>query len=219
MRGAVSSKTAWTVPSSLAAVVMPLCSCPWTLLYPADIRFWWTCNYGPSPISAFCSLSGSFALRCSEQWKSRHSCSSARHEDKVERSMAPLIFNLGYRWGESSGSSLGRFAPYPLYSSVYDSNSYKYVQDMLGARGGAVSWSTALKAGRPRVLFLMGVIGIFSFSGRTMAPASTQPLTDISGGKGGPCLRLTTLPPSCASWLEIVAASTSWSPTGLSRPV
>ena len=36
-----------------------------------------------------------------------------------------------------------------------------------------------------------------------MAPRSTQPLTEmstrcISGGKGGRCIRLTTLPPSCA---------------------
>ena len=40
-------------------------------------------------------------------------------------------------------------------------------------------------------------------SGRTMALGSTQPLTDmstrsISWGKGGRCIRLTTLPPSCA---------------------
>jgi len=40
-------------------------------------------------------------------------------------------------------------------------------------------------------------------SGRTMALGSTQPLTEmstrcISWGKGGWCVRLTTLPPSCA---------------------
>ena len=46
-------------------------------------------------------------------------------------------------------------------------------------------------------------------SGRTMAPGSTQPLTemrtrDVSwGGKGGRCVGLTTLPPSCADSLEI----------------
>jgi hypothetical protein len=51
-----------------------------------------------------------------------------------------------------------------------------------------------------------GVIGIFQGhnpAGRTMALESTQPLTEmstrcISWGKGGRCVRLTTLPPSCA---------------------
>jgi hypothetical protein len=36
-------------------------------------------------------------------------------------------------------------------------------------------------------------------SGRTMALGLTQPLIEMStGGKGGRCGRLTTLPPSCA---------------------
>jgi hypothetical protein len=51
-----------------------------------------------------------------------------------------------------------------------------------------------------------GVIGIFQCrnpSGRTMALGSTQPLTEkctrvFPGGKGGRCVRLTTLTPSCA---------------------
>jgi hypothetical protein len=51
-----------------------------------------------------------------------------------------------------------------------------------------------------------GVIGIFHWhnpSDRTMAMGSTQPLTEmstrsISWGKGGRCVRLSTLPPSCA---------------------
>jgi hypothetical protein len=38
------------------------------------------------------------------------------------------------------------------------------------------------------------------------------------GGKGGQCLRLTNLSPSCAYFLEILSASSS-SPKGLSRPV
>ena len=32
-------------------------------------------------------------------------------------------------------------------------------------------------------------------------------------------MRLTTLPPSCADCLEILAAPTYWSPMGMSRPV
>jgi hypothetical protein len=39
------------------------------------------------------------------------------------------------------------------------------------------------------------------------------------GGKGGRCVGLKTLPPSCAYCLEILGASTSWSPKGLSRPL
>jgi hypothetical protein len=44
-----------------------------------------------------------------------------------------------------------------------------------------------------------------------MALGSTQPLTEMStrniswGGKGGRCVRLTTLPPSCADCLDIWA--------------
>jgi hypothetical protein len=48
---------------------------------------------------------------------------------------------------------------------------------------------------------------------------STRPVV-YSGGKGGQCLGLTTLPPSCADCLKVLgAASTSWRPNGLSRPV
>jgi len=42
-----------------------------------------------------------------------------------------------------------------------------------------------------------------------MALELTQPLTEMStrniswGGKGGQCIRLTTLPPSCVNCLEI----------------
>jgi hypothetical protein len=52
-----------------------------------------------------------------------------------------------------------------------------------------------------------GVVGIFlghNPSGRTVL-GSTQLLTEMStweGGKGGRCVGLTTLPPSCADCLE-----------------
>jgi len=56
-----------------------------------------------------------------------------------------------------------------------------------------------------------GVIGIFHWhnpSGHTVALELTQLLTEmstrnISWGKGGRCVQLTTLPPSCADCLEI----------------
>jgi hypothetical protein len=40
----------------------------------------------------------------------------------------------------------------------------------------------------------------------------------LLGDKGGRCLGLTTSPTSCADCLEILAASTSWNPKGVSRP-
>jgi len=56
-------------------------------------------------------------------------------------------------------------------------------------------------------------------SGRTVALGSTQPLTEmstrnVSWGKGGRCVGLTALPPSCADCLDL-GASTSWKPQGL----
>jgi hypothetical protein len=57
-----------------------------------------------------------------------------------------------------------------------------------------------------------------------MALRLTQLLTEmstrnISWGKGGRCVGLTTLSPSCADCLKIWGASTSWKLQGLSRPV
>ena len=56
-----------------------------------------------------------------------------------------------------------------------------------------------------------------------MALGSTQPLTEMSTGsiswrgKDGRCVRLTTLPPSCA--VVTKSGNLNWSPLGLSRPV
>ena len=80
-----------------------------------------------------------------------------------------------------------------------------------GARGGAVGWGTALQAARSRVRFPMASLDFFHWhnpSGRTMALGSTEPLKKwvpgmCPGGKGGRCVGLTILPPSCADCLEI----------------
>jgi hypothetical protein len=61
-------------------------------------------------------------------------------------------------------------------------------------------------------------LGIFSeASDKSMCPGvdsdSKNEYQDIPGGKGGRCVGLTTLPPSCAECLEI------WKPQGLSRLV
>ena len=58
-----------------------------------------------------------------------------------------------------------------------------------------------------------------------MTLGSTQPPTEMNiqrkphGGKGGRCVGLTNLSPPCADCLEILGATTSCSPKGLSRPV
>ena len=70
-----------------------------------------------------------------------------------------------------------------------------------------------------------GVFDIFhrlNPTGRATALGLRQPLTEMStrifpGGKDGRCEGMTTLPVSCADCLEILEASTSWSPGGLYR--
>ena len=70
-----------------------------------------------------------------------------------------------------------------------------------------------------------GVLHRLNPSGCTMVlgvgSASTRSLCQsyLLGGKGGRCVGLANLRPSCADYLEILGASTSWSPNGLSRPV
>ena len=52
-----------------------------------------------------------------------------------------------------------------------------------------------------------------------MTLGSTQYQGTTLEGKGGRCMWLTALPPSCADCLKIMGASTSWSPRSLSGPV
>jgi len=69
------------------------------------------------------------------------------------------------------------------------------------------------------------VLGIFlslKTSGCTMDCGVNQSTTDMHyflRGEDGRCVGLTTLPPPCAEYLEILGTSTSWNPKGLSRPV
>ena len=70
---------------------------------------------------------------------------------------------------------------------------------------------------------------IDSPSCRTLSLGSTQSVTQMTNscllgegggwlaGKGGRCVGLTTLPPSCADCLEIMGASTFWNPNGTVR--
>jgi hypothetical protein len=67
-----------------------------------------------------------------------------------------------------------------------------------------------------------GVIGVFHWrnpSGRDSSSNRNEYQEYLLGRKGGRCVVLTTLPPSCADCLEILGASTSWNPQSLCRPV
>ena len=78
----------------------------------------------------------------------------------------------------------------------------------LGALGGAVSWGTALQAGRSRLRFPMVSLEIFHChnpSGRTMAPGSTQPLTEMSTRN--------------ISWGVKAAGAYGWQPYHLHVPI
>ena len=96
-----------------------------------------------------------------------------------------------------------------------------------GVRGGAVEWRATLQAGTSRVRFPIWSFGFFInlIIPSAIWPLSlTQPLTekskkDVFWGKGGRCLGLIPLPPSCADCLELPGASTSLSSEVLPRPV
>jgi hypothetical protein len=64
-----------------------------------------------------------------------------------------------------------------------------------------------------------GIFHWLNISGPTMVLGSSQPLREVSTSKGGRCVALITLLPSCADCIEILKASASWSPKGLSRSV
>jgi len=77
-----------------------------------------------------------------------------------------------------------------------------------GASGGAVGWGTALQSGMSRVRFPMVSLEFFIdiiLPGRTVDSASNRNEYQeyFLGSKGGRCVRLTTLPPSCADCPEI----------------
>ena len=77
------------------------------------------------------------------------------------------------------------------------------------AAGGAVGWGTALQTGRSRVRFPIVSLEIFIDIILAAAPGVDSASNRIEyqeyflAGKGGRCLGLITLQPSCADYLEI----------------
>jgi hypothetical protein len=87
-------------------------------------------------------------------------------------------------------------------------------------------WLSHCAASRKvRVRLLTGSLGFFIDFIRPVAlwPWGRLSLKEyqgyLLGGEGGRCVLLTTLPSPCAICLEILGASTSYSPQGLSRPL
>ena len=98
--------------------------------------------------------------------------------------------------------------PCPRLSKQHNLEKWKLISFSLG---GAVGWGTALQAGESRVQFPMVSLEFFI---DIILPAALWPWGRLSllqkwvpgmfpGGKGGGCVRLTTLPPSGADCLEI----------------
>ena len=81
----------------------------------------------------------------------------------------------------------------------------------------------ALQVGRTRDRFQAVTLGIYSVAADiSVCPgvdsASKNEYQDIPGGKGGRCVRATTLPPSCAECLVIWSINRP-EPSGPHRPV
>jgi hypothetical protein len=85
---------------------------------------------------------------------------------------------------------------------------------VMGVRGGAGGWGTAVRTGRLRVPFPVGSLRFFISlffrphcgSGIDSACNRNEYQGPIVGGKGGRCLRMTTLPPSytdCQKFWEL----------------
>ena len=109
--------------------------------------------------------------------------------------------------------------PTPELCHTFESLT-SYCYSITGVRGGADGWGTALQAWWSWVRIPMVW---HNTSGHTMALGSTQTLTkvstkNISLGKGGRCVQLTTLPPSRDDCLETWELHPPGAPWACNRP-
>ena len=100
---------------------------------------------------------------------------------------------------------------------------------MEGVRGGAVGWGTALQGGRSRVRFpmlsfeedsldIILPVALWPWVGVDSASNRNEYQKYLLRGKGGRCVGLTTLAPSCADCLEIwqpQSPGTLWACSGM----
>jgi hypothetical protein len=101
--------------------------------------------------------------------------------------------------------------------------------DFVSQKGvhGAVGWDIGLQSGRSWVRFPMGSLGFFVDFNLLAALWpwghlhiwQKQVPRMFPGGEGSQCIELRKLPFSCVVCLDILGASTSWSPNGLPRPL
>jgi hypothetical protein len=133
------------------------------------------------------------------------------------------------RFSDSAGTNVvsRRFICSPHHSKISNWVLLWYTYTTRGARGNAVGWGTALQVGRSQVRFSMVSLEFFIDiilrpyygPGVDLASYRNQYQEYFLGVKGGRCVWLTTLPPSCADCLVNLGASYCWNPQGLSRPV
>ena len=85
------------------------------------------------------------------------------------------------------------------------------LQGNIRVRGATVGWGSALQAGKSRARFPIGPLEFFtdltfwphSSPGVDLASDRNEYQEYVLGGRGGRCVWLTTLPPSCADCYEI----------------
>ena len=104
--------------------------------------------------------------------------------------MAPLILNLGYSWGEASGSSFGRYAAVPARHHCVQ---FEQLQIRVCTRQVEVRGGIALHIGRSRVRFPMGSFRPPCDPGVDSASNRTEYQGYFLGGIIGRCPGLTTL--------------------------
>jgi hypothetical protein len=93
---------------------------------------------------------------------------------------------------------------------------FRFFPMLFGVRGDPGGWGTALKAGRSRIQFLM--VSMEFFIETILRPHYDPGVASnrneyhkcCLGGKGGRCVGMTNLPPSCADCLEIWVTQTPW---------